>query len=1000
MKILVSILLLLVLVNISCAQRPEKAPVNVKFLEYFEDNAKASGYIPDPGSYTFIKEDESKELFFGSNSFPAVFDLRQSGVLTSAKDQGESGHCWTFATMGAIESRNIILGLGEYDLSEHNLATCNGFALTEGGNSQMATAYLTRLSGPILEQEDPFSDTDYECSASNITPQFYVPEARFLPRDPDVVKHFLMNVGPVSTAYYSNSFYFNSSNNTFFYDGEEAPDHAVLIVGWDDNKLTAGGTGAWIIKNSWGDDWGENGYFYLSYNDTHALNAATVFPIRTELNNIDSIFMYDYFGPTISFGTFGKENSTLIKYEVSENYAFHKIGTYVNGMNSLIDIEIYGTKDGDELRDTLVSNKQFFVKYPGYHTFDIPFNTNTDFYIKVKYLSPNNNYPIPIEYILRGYNPDSDIKSDVAWVSGNGTEWMKVGENTDFDFNLCIRAYGTKRNIKASFTSNFKTVCNQSEVTYTSNSSGNPTKYYWDFGEDAIPQTANTKGPHSVKYTTNGYKSIKLVIESDIGEKDSITNYNYINVSDQIDLYTIPTDTLYIIINETADIRAAGAINYEWSPSEMVIGDFTSAEIKCKPDKDTTLYVKGTMGTCESMDSLRIIVLQAPRNDDVCDAIGLSLGTTHGPFTNVRATVQENEPAPSQTSCTEPLQWCQEGGLQNSIWFTFVAPISGSVSIETDGFDNQIAVYEADNCEDLLSGDWSRYTLLAANDDFDDEDYAAKIEVLTGLIPNKTYWLQMDGSAGGETGNCMITILNLGPENDSPCDAKELEIATKYRHSNFYASVEKNEPFPLGGNCNSQNSWCPGDTLNATVWFKFVATDADGVTIETRGFDNQLAIYQSSSCSGLTSGNVGDHSLIAANDNYDKFTSACLYNISGLNEGETYYIQVDGKNEDFYGDFTIKLIEETSSSVKTISSGEIKLFPNPSEGSFSVDLTKVQDYNCNYRIGILDARGVLLEQIETNNLQQIYNFTLNHEGLYILHICGPKTSTSLPVIIK
>ena len=124
-------------------------------------------------------------------------------------------------------------------------------------------------------------------------------------------------------------------------------------------------------------------------------------------------------------------------------------------------------------------------------------------------------------------------------------------------------------------------------------------------------------------------------------------------------------------------------------------------------------------------------------------------------------------PPAGSSGCSSQDGWCAgETDINNSLWFKFVAPDYDVISIETDGFDNQIALYDAETCNHLLNDD---YTLIAANDDFPGkEDYSACIQELTTLVPGRTYWLQVDGSYGGVTGIFTIKINNyrLSPVNE------------------------------------------------------------------------------------------------------------------------------------------------------------------------------------------------------------------------------------------
>lgn len=259
----------------------QESPVNPDFIKYLEESKSGRfnfqtksgfglGQIPSPLKKNF-------DAFLSSHNPKAAitdakYDLRTAGaggssLLTSVKNQGGCGSCWTFATMGSIECRWKILGFGDNNLSEDNLNNCHGFlfASCEGGNLDMSTSYLSRKSGPMSETDDPYTATPNACP-TGLTEQAYIPDVRYVPNDMNSIKQALIDYGALYTNLYYDDLYFNDGDNTYYYDDVSSTNHAVLLVGWDNNKLTAGGTGAWIIKNSWGTGWGENGFFYVSYN--------------------------------------------------------------------------------------------------------------------------------------------------------------------------------------------------------------------------------------------------------------------------------------------------------------------------------------------------------------------------------------------------------------------------------------------------------------------------------------------------------------------------------------------------------------------------------------------------------------------------------------------------------------------------------------------------------------------------------------------------------------
>ncbi|MDD3740547.1 MAG: C1 family peptidase, partial [Bacteroidales bacterium] len=167
-KILFSFSLMFLTISLLAQDLPQSSPINPEFLEYMSKKNSGDlimqteegyylGEIPSP----FLKNFDNF-VFNAPKSIPTSYDLRTENGgdwLTPVKNQGAEGACWSFATYGAVESYWKKQGLATFDLSEQNLATCHAFDYTpsEGGNSDMSAAYLTRFSGPISEADDPYT---------------------------------------------------------------------------------------------------------------------------------------------------------------------------------------------------------------------------------------------------------------------------------------------------------------------------------------------------------------------------------------------------------------------------------------------------------------------------------------------------------------------------------------------------------------------------------------------------------------------------------------------------------------------------------------------------------------------------------------------------------------------------------------------------------------------------------------------------------------------------
>jgi hypothetical protein len=154
--------------------------------------------------------------------------------------------------------------------------------------------------------------------------------------------------------------------------------------------------------------------------------------------------------------------------------------------------------------------------------------------------------------------------------------------------------------------------------------------------------------------------------------------------------------------------------------------------------------------------------------DDVCSALPIAFGT-NGPFSNSGMTTQTGEPAPPATGCGIQTGWC-ESSLSNTMWFSFTAPASGRVKVQSPGFDTQLALWDAPTgCASILSGG---ATLIAANDDDPDAaadggvSFSSMLNPVSCLVPGRTYFVQLDGYFG-TTGSTTIVLTDLGVADPS-----------------------------------------------------------------------------------------------------------------------------------------------------------------------------------------------------------------------------------------
>jgi len=441
---------------------PVLAPLNPDFVRFMEklnngDQPQpgteefGTGAMPPPGQISF--GDYLKKSKLKATSFDVRYDMRDSLLkryLTPVK--GQTGNaCWAFATMASVESQWLKLGLGLYDLSENNLKYCHRFVPSRStwGNHWMSTAYFARGSGPLTELDDPNASSS-TCPAGKI-PLAYITDARYLPNDQNTIKQAILGHGAIYTMMYIDFAYYNAAKYTYYYSGPPKVNHAVDIIGWNDTLTTAAPQkGAWICRNSYGPDWGQKGYFYISYYDKSVLDYNAYWPARIDYVPDVQIYGCDDLGNYDSFGDSVRTGYMLVKYIASGNQLISKVGTYAMEAGTKIEIDVFDNFNPvtGELSGLISHLDSRTCEMPGYYTFDLTspalIKTDNDFYIKVRYECPQYVYPVPIEMAISGYS-DPVIESDIAWMgyeySRESIYWRPLGNTTEFKYDPCVKAY-------------------------------------------------------------------------------------------------------------------------------------------------------------------------------------------------------------------------------------------------------------------------------------------------------------------------------------------------------------------------------------------------------------------------------------------------------------------------------------------------------------------------------------------------------------------------------
>lgn len=324
------------------------------------------------------------------------------------------------------------------------------------------------------------------------------------------------------------------------------------------------------------------------------------------------------------------------------------------------------------------------------------------------------------------------------------------------------------------FAAQITSVCTNAPVQLTGFSAFAPAEYRWSFAPSDVSYSdgTNFSSPSpSVSFQSEGNFTVTLRVTNAAGEKE-LTLANFITAGSNLSLRAFPRGLADSCIWSFSGLvlQAYGADAYLWTLSDesddlFYIVDNTAnpVEIRVIEGKslirstDIEVSLNGIHGTCQNTLGITI-PLEAQPNDNARNARAITTGAS-GPFSNKCATIEEGEPIPPYSSCTGQLSWCNEYGtgqdiVERSVWFSYIPEANQTVSISSSGFDNQIAVYSASSVSALLAGN---YSLEAANDDFSETNFNPTITSLDVKASQK-YWIQVDGSGGGETGEFYLNI--------------------------------------------------------------------------------------------------------------------------------------------------------------------------------------------------------------------------------------------------
>ncbi len=393
---------------------------------------------------------------------PAKWDWREQGGVTPVKNQGPCGSCFAFAAIANVESALAVRGEGIFDLSENNAKECTFVGHGCSGGNYSSVAWVLSHTGTVLEADDPYIPEDVECE-TDVPYQHTLLDWRLIAAGyhPDLIllKQYLYEYGPLYAGVYAGDSYFNPEWRAEFgaYDGsytlylsdlaDYGTNHAILIVGWDDNLVHDGGMGGWIVKNSWGTEWGgpcgygsEGGFFTIAYGSANIGKYASFIYDWQNFDPDGQLLHYDDGAPLAAYGFDSPTAWGLCEFVQPSTSYLTRIEFWTNDITTDIDIYVYDDYVSETLSNLLVSKMDAAFTEAGYHSvaLDSPIEipAGEDFYVAVKIT--NDSYERPIRISQQG-----TIEVGDTYVSATGAPgtWIDAGLGLlGFQGDVAIRA--------------------------------------------------------------------------------------------------------------------------------------------------------------------------------------------------------------------------------------------------------------------------------------------------------------------------------------------------------------------------------------------------------------------------------------------------------------------------------------------------------------------------------------------------------------------------------
>ena len=423
------------------------------------------------------KEDEIRNYkASSSDDIPASYKTEN---LPSIRNQNPYNTCWAFsatalAELSLIKRENLSLDLSELQIANFTNRTvedplggtrgdknylCEEDIFDVGGNQIYAMMSYASWVGATTEEKVPYSwaaivqqnglDAKYAYDDIAHMKNAYIININ---ADREAAKKVIMENGALGASYYDLNAYYNATNNSYYCSAEETANHAVTIVGWDDNfskekfNATPKSDGAWLIRNSWGDNgYNHYGYFWLSYYDKSLDEAAFAFEFvydkgTTEDEFYDNNYQYDG-GNGYGWSDYAKAANVFKSQKGQETLKAICFGTNNTCENYTVKVYKNLTDRSNPESGTLVSTTTGETTFEGIYTVKLsqPVQLKyADTFSVVIELTGDGGVSFLTEAALSGwYNCETMAEAGQSFLYSNG--WYDYGQSRNR--NIRIKAF-------------------------------------------------------------------------------------------------------------------------------------------------------------------------------------------------------------------------------------------------------------------------------------------------------------------------------------------------------------------------------------------------------------------------------------------------------------------------------------------------------------------------------------------------------------------------------